>query len=131
MVGNRRLTRRRQPSQLAHLHRLDIPAYRAPHPMRSLPMPRYALAILVYAAPVLPAVVAIALVGSLVAQGAGDSGGAYALRWIGWIGVMLLVLDLGALAVLLGFQALREDERRREETRLRDEVRGRDEEDHI
>lgn len=72
---------------------------------------RKLLATLVYALPLLPAVVMIVFVGSFVAQAAGDAGGAYLLRWIGWAAFMLLVLDLFTLALLLGLKALGEDER--------------------
>jgi predicted MFS family arabinose efflux permease len=81
---------------------------------------RSLLAALVYAVPLLPAVATIVFVGSFVAQAAGDPGGAYFLRWVGWVTLMVLVLDFFALALMLGLRALRDDERSRDEERSRE-----------
>jgi hypothetical protein len=74
---------------------------------------RRLLTILVFTLPLWPAAATIVFVGSFVAEAAGDKGGAYFLRWVGWVAVMLLVLDLFAVALLLGIRALRDDDRDR------------------
>lgn len=125
MVGNRRAAApMRNPRRRFRLRCerasvdtvVTIGTISAPSPScQVLTVPRKLLATLVFAAPVLPAVITIVFVGSFVAQAAGDPGGAYALRWVGWAALMLLVLDLFALSVVLGLRALESDRRRRPE----------------
>jgi branched-subunit amino acid permease len=86
---------------------MDRSSLRRRKPLRMIP--RWFLAALVFALPILMMTFAVVLGASRLANGLGDTAGSRGLFWIAMASLILIAIDLPLLVIVLG---LRELERR-------------------
>ena len=73
-------------------------------------IPRWFLATLVFALPILVVTFGVVLGSSALASGLGDTAGSHGLFWVAMVALVLLVIDVVLMLMVLGLRAL--DERR-------------------
>jgi len=73
-------------------------------------IPRWFLATLVFALPILVVTFGVVLGSSALASGLGDAAGSRGLFWVAMVALVLLVIDVVLMLMVLGLRAL--DERR-------------------